>query len=195
MSENLQGKKIGFALTGSYCTLDIAVTMMAHLRELGAEIVPILSPAIEQHDSRFGEATVWQQKIIIASGNPKIFSSLNDAEPIGPQALLDLLLIAPCTGNTLAKMASSITDTAVLMAAKSQLRNQRPVLLAIATNDGLGGNAKNIGLLLNMKNIYFVPFSQDDAINKPNSLVADMQQIPTAITAALAGRQLQPLLI
>ena len=195
MPENIQGKKIGFALTASYCTLDAAIVQMAKLRELGAEIQPIISPTIVQQNSRFGLAATWRQRIVEAGGTTEIIDNIIQAEPIGPSALLDILLVAPCTGNTLAKMAAGITDTPILMAAKAQLRNRRPLVLAIATNDGLGGNAKNIGLLLNTKNIYFVPFGQDDAINKPNSLIADMQQIPTTIVAALAGKQLQPVLI
>lgn len=191
----LQGLKIGFALTGSHCTLSQGVDAMTHLRSLGAEIMPIISPAVRLDDSRFGTANQWRSRILAASEQEEIVETIPAAEPIGPQGLLDVVIIAPCSGNTLAKLANGITDTPVLMAAKAHMRNQRPVVLAVATNDGLGANAKNIGLLLNTKLIYFVPFGQDDAFGKPNSLVADMEQIPAAILAALAGQQLQPLLL
>lgn len=192
---NLRGLKIGFALTGSHCTLAQGVAAMARLSGLGAEILPIISPAVQHDSSRFGSAAEWREKICRASAQDEIIDSIVAAEPIGPKGLLDVVVIAPCSGNTLAKLANGITDSAVLMAAKAHLRNQRPVVLAIATNDGLGFNAKNIGLLLHSKLIYFVPFGQDDAQGKPNSLIADMVQIPQTVVAALAGKQIQPLLI
>lgn len=191
----MQGLKIGFALTGSHCTLEKALAAMECLRELGAEIMPIVSPAMIQYDTRFGSAESWRERLLKASGQEHLIESIPAAEPIGPQALLDVLLIAPCSGNTLAKLANGITDTAVLMAAKAHLRNLRPLVLAVSTNDGLGANAKNIGLLLNSKHLYFVPFGQDDASAKPNSLSADMAYIPQTIAAALRGQQLQPILL
>lgn len=191
----VNGLKIGFALTGSHCTLAKAVAAMERLRELGAAVTPIVSPAVLQEDTRFGCVDFWRRRLREASGQDTLIESIIAAEPIGPQALLDVMLIAPCTGNTLAKLAAGVTDTPVLMAAKAHLRNQRPLVLAVSSNDGLSANAKNIGLLLNSKYIYFVPFGQDDAIGKPNSLMADLNQTPQTILAALAGRQIQPLLL
>ena len=187
--------RLGFALTGSLCTLRMAVEMMAHLRSCGALITPILSTTVASVDSRFGSAQDWRRHIIDAAGNPDIIDSIPLAEPIGPKKLFDILLICPCSGNTIAKLAQGIADTAVLMAAKSHLRNGRPLLIAPSTNDGLAANAKNIGELLNRKHVYFVPFGQDDYRNKPRSLLADMSQVPQALVAALHGEQLQPLLV
>lgn len=191
----LAGLKIGFALTGSHCTLEKAIAAMAKLHQLGAEITPIFSAAVRDDDSRFGSTGHWRAEAMRASGQTQIIDNIVSAEPIGPKALLDIVVIAPCSGNTLAKMATAVTDTAVLMAAKAHMRNLRPVVVAVSTNDGLAANAKNLGLLLNMKHIYFVPFGQDDAFGKPTSLVADMSLIPETIMAALAGRQIQPLLL
>lgn len=190
-----EGISIGFALTASYCTLEKAVKAMAELHAAGARILPILSYHARDHDSRFGPAALWRKRIEEASGGAEIIDTLALAEPLGPKKLADILLIAPCTGNTLAKLALGISDTPVLLAAKAHLRIQRPIALAIASNDGLSGNAANLGQLLNRKHYYFVPFGQDDALNKPNSLVADMGLIPDTLLAALQGRQLQPLLL
>lgn len=192
---SLQGKRIAFALTGSFCTLASAVQAMQALRAAGAELLPVLSFHVRDMDSRFGTAAFWRERIMEAAGHGRVIDTIEAAEPIGPQKMADLLVIAPLTGNSTAKLALGITDTPVLMAAKSHLRNQRPVVLAVSSNDGLSGSAKNIGLLLNTRNIYFVPFGQDDPQRKPNSLVADMSKLPETVAAALAGKQLQPLLL
>lgn len=189
-----QGIRIGLALTGSHCTIDRLFPQIQRLVAAGATITPIISPAVDLHDTRFGEARVIKNILQESTGN-KIIQSIVDAEPAGPQKLFDLVIVAPCTGNTLAKLANGITDTAVLMTVKSHLRNQRPVLLAIATNDGLGLNAKNIGVLLAAKNIYMVPFGQDDPIHKPTSLVSKMDLLFPAAESALRREQLQPLLV
>jgi len=192
--ERLSGKRVVFALTGSYCTLEKAVTAMQHLHDLGCRIIPVVSYNVRDHGSRFGEAAYWKTRILEASGAEMIIDTIAGAEPIGPQNLADLLLIAPCSGNTLAKLANGITDTPVLMAAKAHLRNSKPLVISISTNDGLGMNMKNIGLLLNAKNIYFVPFGQDDFKKKPNSLVAHTELLLPTLEAALEHEQYQPLL-
>ncbi|MGI9952044.1 dipicolinate synthase subunit B [Moorellaceae bacterium AZ2] len=190
----LAGKKVGFAVTGSYCTLETVLPEIKKLAEEGAEVFPILSRSVKETDTRYGTAAFWQAELERLAGRPAI-TTIVEAEPIGPQKLLDVLVIAPCTGNTLAKLANAITDSPVLMAAKAVLRNQRPVVIAISTNDGLSANAKNLGLLLNAKNVYWVPFGQDDPFKKANSLIADMSLIVDTVIAALAGKQLQPLLL
>lgn len=184
---------IGYALCGSFCTFEKSINQMRALADAGYPLVPIMSYNAYSTDTRFGKADdfVWEIEDIC---NRKVIKSIVEAEPIGPKKMLDLLLVSPCTGNTLAKLANAITDTPVTMAAKSHLRIGRPLLLALATNDGLGGSAQNIGKLLNNKHVYFVPFSQDDPVKKPNSLVAHFDQIPAAIEAALDGRQLQPII-
>lgn len=188
------GKRIGFALTGSHCTLAEVLPYMQLLKDEGATITPILSPAVQKTDTRFGKAADWQRQVATIAGKEPL-TSLVQVEAIGPQKLLDLILIAPCTGNTLAKMALGVTDTCVLLAAKAHLRNNRPVVLAISTNDGLGANARNIGTLMNRKHTYFVPFGQDSPEEKQNSLIAKMKFIPEALLAALDGRQLQPVMV
>ncbi|MDI3281309.1 MAG: dipicolinate synthase subunit B [Bacillota bacterium] len=190
----LAGKRIGFALTGSYCTIAEVLQEVERLVAEGAEVTPILSHSVAHEDTRFGEASAWREKLLALTGKAPL-TTIKEVEPIGPQKLLDLLVIAPCTGNTLAKLANGITDGPVLMAAKAQLRNGRPVVLAISTNDGLGLNAKNIGILLNTKNIYMVPFGQDAPLVKQNSLVARMDLIFDTVLLALEGRQIQPVLI
>ena len=190
---DLSNKRIGFALTGSFCTFRKVLLELEKLASLGADITPIMSETSYATDTRFGTAEGFINRIETIC-KKSIISTLTAAEPIGPQSLLDLLIIAPCTGNTLAKLANGITDSSVTLAAKAHLRNQRPVLIAVSTNDGLGNAAKNIGTLLNSKNIYFVPFGQDDFENKPNSLVADISLIAEAADAALDKRQLQPIL-
>ncbi|MGQ9531727.1 MAG: dipicolinate synthase subunit B [Desulfotomaculales bacterium] len=190
----LKDVRIGFALTGSHCTLGEVIDEIRRLISEGAEVTPIVSPSVDTTDTRYGTAEYWKRLLEEVTGR-KVINTITGAEPIGPQKLLDVLIIAPCTGNTMAKLANAITDTPVLMAAKACLRNQRPVILAISTNDGLGLNAKNLGLLLNTKNVYFVPFGQDNPGQKPNSLVARMDLILETTVAALAGRQLQPLLV
>ncbi|HHY52689.1 MAG TPA: dipicolinate synthase subunit B [Clostridiales bacterium] len=185
-------KRIGLALTGSFCTFEKALEAAKALITDGWDVVPIFSENAYTTDTRFGRAKDWVDTFESLTGN-KAISSLVQAEPIGPQKLLDLLLIAPCTGNTLAKLTYGITDTCVTMSAKSQLRNGRPVLIAVSTNDALGGSAKNIGMLLNYRNIYFVPLRQDDPDAKPRSMIADFSLIPKAAQAALEGKQLQPI--
>ena len=184
---------IGFALTGSFCTFSKVVPEIKRLTEHGAEVYPVMSEMASVTDTRFGTAQDFINEIKSITGRP-IINSIKGAEPIGPKHYLDALVIAPCTGNTLAKLANGITDTPVTMAAKAHLRNGGPIVIAVSTNDGLGGSAKNIGLLMNMKNIYFVPFGQDDPVKKPNSLVADMTKIAPTLENALDGIQIQPLL-
>lgn len=190
----VKGKKIGFALTGSHCTLDEIISQIKALVQAGAEIYPIFSTTVDLTDTRFGTAQKWKDAIRNCT-NQAIISTIVGAEPIGPQKMLDVLVVAPCTGNTIAKLANGITDTPVLMAVKAHLRNQRPVVLAVSTNDGLSMNAQNIGLLLNSKNVYMVPFGQDNPQGKPNSLVANMSKIQETIEVALEGKQIQPLLL
>lgn len=188
-----EGMKIGFALTGSHCTLDEVFDVMKAMVEDGADIIPIMSYVVTTIDTRFGTAEQQKKKCFDICGKEPL-CTLVDVEPIGPQRKLDCLIIAPCTGNTMAKLASGITDSPVLMAAKAQMRNAGPVVLAIATNDGLGANAKNIGALLCQKNIYFVPFGQDNPWQKPNSLIAHMRKIPETIYFSCQRKQIQPLL-
>jgi dipicolinate synthase subunit B len=190
-----QGLRVAFALTGSYCTLAKAVTMMTELRQAGAKIIPIISYNVRDFDSRFGTSGEWRERISEASGGAEIIDTLSAAEPLGPKRMADIMLIAPCTGNSIAKLAHGVSDTPVLLAAKSHLRSERPLVVAVSSNDALSGNAANLGQLLNRRLYYFVPFGQDDAVAKPHSLVADMRQIPATLDAALSGRQLQPLLI
>ena len=184
---------IGFALCGSFCTYEAVFPVMEQLAK-NHNLIPILSPAAAQTGTRFGAAEKNYDRILQICGK-KPLTTLTEVEPIGPQRMLDILVIAPCTGNTLAKLAHGIADTAVTMAAKSHLRNGRPVLLGISTNDGLSGAAENIGKLLNRKNYYFVPFGQDDPFGKPCSLVAKFDKLPPALRAAAEGYQLQPLMV
>ncbi|MFC4307367.1 dipicolinate synthase subunit B [Cohnella boryungensis] len=191
---NWQGITVGYALSGSHCTLEEILPQIQRFVDAGAKVVPIVSSTIMTTDTRFGTSSHWQQSLRQITGN-EIISSIVDAEPLGPSKLLDVLTIAPCTGNTTSKLANAMTDGPVLMAAKAQMRNQRPLVLAISTNDGLGLNAANIAKLLIMKNVYFVPFGQDNPVAKPNSLVARMDLVMETCEAALQGKQLQPLLI
>lgn len=190
----LQDVKIGFAFTGSFCTFANVITELDRLVSEGADVLPVISNAVDIYDTRFGRADEWKTKIEAITGK-KLIKTITEAEPIGPKALLDIMVVAPCTGNTLSKLANGITDTSVTMACKAHLRNDRPLLIAIATNDGLGANAKNLGLLLNAKNVFFVPFRQDDPIKKGNSLVARFDLLVPAIQMALKGAQLQPVLV
>lgn len=184
---------IGFALCGSYCTYDRVFPVIEALSKEN-KVIPILSEAAYATDSRFGTAEHWKRKLEEICGCPPLHL-ISQVEPIGPKGLLDILVIAPCTGNTLAKLAHSIADGPVTMAAKSHLRNGRPVLVAVSTNDGLAGAGENIGRLLARKHYYFVPFGQDDPLKKPTSLIADFAQIPQAMEEALAGQQIQPMLL
>ncbi|BFH63811.1 MULTISPECIES: dipicolinate synthase subunit B [Paenibacillus] len=191
---NWQGKTVGYAITGSHCTLEEIMPQVKRFVDEGAKVVPIVSNTVQVTDTRFGTAHNWLQRLKDITGS-ELISTIVEAEPLGPSKLLDVLVIAPCTGNTTSKLANAITDSPVLMAAKAQMRNLRPLVLAISTNDGLGLNAANIAKLLVAKNIYFVPFGQDNPHQKPNSLVAQMDLIPEACYAALEGRQLQPMLL
>ena len=190
----LKGIKIGFAVTGSHCTIKEVLEQMPRLVENGAEIYPIISPTVDTNDTRFGKSSEWKELLRNTTGHD-IIRTISEAEPIGPNKLFDIMVVAPCTGNTLAKLAHGITDGPVLMAVKAHLRNQRPVVLSISTNDGLGINAKNIGLLLNMKNIYMVPFGQDNPTVKTNSLVAKISLLTETVVNALEGKQFQPVLV
>lgn len=189
----LKNKKIGFAICGSFCTFKKVLSELENLCRTGADIYPIMSQNAYNTDTRFGNSEDFRKKITELCQKP-IISTIKEAEPIGPKALLDALVIAPCTGNTIAKLACGIADTSVTLAAKAHLRNQRPVVIAVSTNDGLTAAAKNIGILLNRKNVFLVPFGQDDYIKKPSSLVADMSMIEQTLALALEGKQLQPVL-
>jgi dipicolinate synthase subunit B len=189
----IDGIKIGFALTGSYCTYQNVFLEMEKLAAQQANLYPIFSDHSIHTDCRFGNACDFIAKATEISGHSPV-TTIPEAEKLGPGNLLDILLIAPCTGNTLAKLACGITDSPVLMAAKGHLRNGKPVVLAIATNDALGANMKNIGLLMNTKFFYFVPFRQDNYQAKPYSMVSDFTLIVPALVQALQGRQLQPVL-
>ncbi len=191
--EELKGKRIGFAMCGSFCTFSRCFDALGVLLDLGCEIIPIMSYNAYDTDTRFGNAADHRRKLEDMCGR-QIIHTIPDAEPIGPKKMTDIMLVANCTGNTLAKLAASITDTPVTMAVKSHLRGNRPVLLNIATNDALAGAAKNIFSLINYKNYYFVPIKQDDHINKPFSLTGDFDKIPESVVRALSGTQIQPLL-
>lgn len=185
--------KIGFALCGSYCTYEKVFAEIEKLAEK-YEIIPIMSETASRTDSRFGEAKAFAERLEKLTGRKPV-TSIVEAEPLGPAEPMDALVIAPCTGNTMAKLAAGITDSAVTMAAKAHLRNGKPVVIAFSTNDGLSGSAPNIAALLNRKHYYFVPFRQDDASKKPRSLAADFTKIEDALIAALEGRQIQPIVL
>lgn len=185
---------IKFKVVISFCTFKKVFPEIEKLSKQCSSVVPIMSEKSCSTDTRFGKAADFIKQFGDITGST-VACSINEVEPIGPKKLLDALVIAPCTGNTISKIANGIADSAVTLAVKSHLRNNRPVIIAVSTNDGLGGNAKNIGTLLARKNIYFVPFGQDDAVEKENSLVADMNLIIPTIETALSGEQLQPLLI
>lgn len=185
---------VGYGLCGSFCTLSRAVAQLKVIKELGYNVVPIVSNAVYSTDTRFGTAEKFLTEIEDICKKP-VIHSVKEAEPIGPKGLLDIMVVSPCTGNTLSKIANGITDSSVTMAAKAHLRNSRPLLLAVATNDALSGSAKNIGALFNTKNVYFVPLGQDDPLGKPTSLVCDFTKLPQALESALSGEQIQPLFI
>lgn len=187
------GKTIGFAMTGSFCTYERAFQQMEQLITLGANVLPIFSYSPQEMECRFGSYRAFLAKAERISHNKPILT-LSQAEPIGPKGMLDLLLIAPCTGNTMSKLAHAITDTPVLLAAKSHLRTEKPVVISLASNDSLGLNFKNLGLLYSTKHIFFVPFGQDDSVQKPNSIVAHMDLILPTIELALEEKQLQPVI-
>lgn len=191
---DLKDKKIGFTLTGSFCTFQKVIPKMKEIKKLGAEIIPIMSFSSYNLDTKFGKAKDFIEEIENITGK-EIIHTIQGAEPIGPKKMTDIMIIAPCSGNTMAKLACDIIDTPATMAAKSHLRNNRPLVIAPSTNNGLSGNAENIGKLLNRKNYYFVPFRQDNPITKPRSIVFDAEYIIKTIEYALDGEQISPILI
>ena len=191
---NVSKTKIGFALTGSFCTFSKVFQSISNLIQSGFEVYPVLSYHASGEDTRFFDKETVFQTLVSLTGNVP-FTTLSDAEPIGPKKLLDAYIIAPASGASMGKMAHGIFDTPALLGAKSHLRNSRPVLVAPSTNDGLSTAAENIGKILAMRNVYVVPFRQDDPVNKPRSVVADFDKIPEALAAALAGEQAQPILL
>lgn len=190
----LQGKRIGLGITASHCTYTEVIPMMKALKDAGAIVVPVITYSVETANTRFGTGEEWMKKFEEATGE-KVVATIVDAEPFGPVTPVDCMIIAPLTGNSMSKFANAATDSPVLMAAKATLRNDSPVLLGISTNDALGLNGPNLMKLLHTKNVYFIPFGQDDPIKKPNSLIADFSQVVPATIAALKKEQLQPLLI
>lgn len=193
MEHYLAGIRVGFCLTGSFCTFSKAITAMRRLKEYGCDLLPVMSYNAAGTNTRFGTAKEHIE-VIERICEKSVIADISGAEPIGPKNMTDIMVVAPCTGNTMAKLAASVTDTPVTMAVKSHLRKERPVLIACSTNDALAGSLKNIAHLMNYKNYYFVPFMQDDYIKKPSSLSADFTLIPQALAAALSGKQIQPVL-
>lgn len=191
---DLKGKKIGFALCGSFCTFSKAFEQLERLIEMGAEVTAIMSFNAAYIDTRFGKSQEHIERLEKLTGK-RVLRTIAETEPVGPKKMFDALVIAPCTGNTMAKLAVGIVDTPVTMAAKSHLRNGSPLIIALSTNDGLAGAAKNIGALLNYRYVYFVPFAQDDPATKPRSLSANFSLIPEAIASAMEEKQLQPVII
>lgn len=191
---NLESKNIGFAFTGSFCTFSSTIEQLKKLSQLDVDIIPIMSYNSYNMDTKFGKAKDFISEIEHITGS-EIIHTIQGAEPIGPQKMLDILIVAPCTGNTLAKLANDITDTPVTMAVKAHLRNDRPVVIGISTNNGLSGSAENIGKLLNRKNYFFVPFKQDNPITKPRSVVFDPTYIIKTLESALDKEQIQPILL
>lgn len=191
---SFEGVKIGFVFTGSFCTFSKVIPKMKLLVKSGAKIIPIMSFNSYNLDTKFGKAKDFIEKIENITGN-SIIHSIIDAEPIGPKNMTDIMIIAPCSGNTMAKLSYDIIDTPATMAAKSHLRNNRPLVIAPSTNNGLSGNAENIGRLLNRKNYYFVPFRQDNPITKPRSIVFDEEYIIKTLEYALNNEQISPILI
>lgn len=190
----LKNKRIGFALSGSFCTFKNTIEEIEKLVNIGADVIPIMSYNAYKLDTKFGTASEHINKIKELT-KKDIINTIQEAEPIGPKHLTDIMIIAPCSGNTIAKLANGITDTPVVMAAKSHLRQQKPLVIAISTNDALSGSAENIGKLLNRKHYYFVPFRQDNPITKPNSLVFDSKSIVETLEKALDEEQIQPLIL
>lgn len=191
---SLEGKRVGFGLTGSFCTFEKAFKAAQALVDEGAEVFPIMSFNAANISTRFGTAEENRERIEYIC-NHKVINTIEGAEPIGPQKMFDILIVAPCTANTLAKLALGISDTPITMAVKSHLRNLRPVVMAISTNDALAGCAKNIGILQNYRNYYFVPYAQDNYKTKPSSVVADFDKVNETLLYALQGNQLQPVLL
>ena len=191
---DLSSYTIGYGITGSFCTFEKTKIAVGELVKLGAAVVPIFSYNVQRMDTRFGGAKEFMEAVEEITGNHGI-KTIQEAEPIGPKATLDVMVIAPCTGNTMAKLWNGITDSPVLMASKAHLRNQKPLVISISTNDAMGMNFKNIGNLMNTKNIYFVPFGQDDYKKKPASLIGDLKLLPDTIDLAMEGRQIQPVVV
>ncbi|MEH7107826.1 dipicolinate synthase subunit B [Bacillus sp. JJ1764] len=191
---NLQGKRIGFGLTGSHCTYDAVFPEIEKLVQAGVEVIPVVSFTVKNTDTRFGKGDDWVERIEDLTGN-KVIDSIVKAEPLGPKLPLDCMVIAPLTGVSMSKFANAINDSPVLMAAKATLRNLKPVVLGISTNDALGLNGVNLMRLMATKNIYFIPYGQDDPIKKPNSMVARMPLLVDTVVAALEGTQIQPVLV
>ena len=191
---DVKDKKIGYVLTGSFCTFSKTIPKMKELIDKGADIIPIMSYNSYKMDTKFGKAQDFINKIETITGK-KIIHTIQGAEPIGPKALTDIMVVAPCSGNTMAKLACDIIDTPATMAVKSHLRNNLPVVIAPSTNNGLGANAVNIANLLNRKNYYFVPFRQDNPITKPRSVIFDFDYLIKTIESALDGKQIQPILL
>lgn len=191
---NLKGRKIGFGLTGSHCTYDAVYPEIEKLIRAGAEVLPVVTFTVKNTDTRFGIGEDWIARIEKLTGN-KAIDSIVKAEPLGPKIPLDCMVIAPLTGNTMSKFANAMTDSPVLMAAKATLRNGNPVVLGISTNDALGLNGVNLMRLMATKNIYFIPFGQDDPVKKPNSMVARMEQLSETIESAIEGKQIQPVIV
>ena len=187
-----QGLRVGAAICGSFCTFEKVFTQLEQLKDMGCTVTPIMSYNAAQTDTRFGAAQQHIERLKKLSGN--IILDLTTAEPIGPKHMFDVRVVAPCTGNTLAKLALGITDTPVCLAVKSHLRNQRPVVIGVSTNDALSGASKNIGALRNYRNLYFAPLGQDDPSAKPFSMVADFTKLPETIAEALNGKQIQPMI-
>jgi len=190
----LQGKRVGLGITASHCTYDEIIPVINALKAAGATVVPVITYSVLTAATRFGTGEEWIAKIEEATGE-KVISTIVGAEPFGPSTPVDIMIIAPMTGNSLSRFANASTDSPVLMGAKATLRNGSPVLLGISTNDALGLNGVNIMRLLNMKNVFFIPFGQDDPFKKPNSLISDFSLMVPAAAAALEKKQLQPLLI
>ena len=191
---DIKDMKIGYALTGSFCTIRESLKQMQNLVGNGAKVTPILSYSVSSTDTRFITKAELMSQVEVITGNKPVID-ITGAEPIGPKKLMDIIIVAPCTGNSIAKIANGVSDTPVTLACKAHMRNNRPVLLAVSTNDGLGANAVNIGKLINMKNIYLVPFKQDMPAEKPNSLVSDLSLMEKAALSAIEGKQLQPLIL
>lgn len=189
----LENKTIGFAMCGSFCTFQKALDAAKNLKSAGADIIPIMSETAYSTDTRFGTALNFRKELEEIAGR-QILHTVYETEPIGPKKLLDALVILPCTGNTLAKLSNAVADSSVTLAAKAHLRNKRPLVIGVSTNDGLGAAAENIGRLLARKHCFFVPFGQDDYIHKPNSLVADFTKLNKTISDALENKQFQPIL-
>ena len=186
--------KIGYCFTGSFCTFSKSIEELKKIVSAGHSVVPIMSENAYSTDTRFGDARDIQEQLIQITGN-SIIHTISAAEPIGPKKMFDVLIVAPCTGNTLAKLASGITDTSVTMAVKSHLRNSKPVVIGVSTNDALGAAAKNIGILRNYKNYYFVPLGMDDCINKPKSMVCDFTKVLSTALLAAQGKEVSQKII